>query len=147
MNTNDMQSGNTLEKFFVSNPQFNDPATLAGLAALIDKLAPLLQSGRLHNGVDALSALADVVDLADDAMIQKLARGFEEASSAMFNLHNGMEYALEQAADSTQLPSVWQAIGLINRDQDVRRGLLVVIGLLRLLGRQARLMAMPMPED
>lgn len=129
------------------NPQLNDEATVNGIAALIEKMAPLVQGGRMHNVVDVLSALSDAVDLADDGIVQKLSKDFEEMTAIAFNGSNCLNHALDVAGRDEQGPSVWQAIGRINRDEDARRGLGVVMAVLAQLGRQARLGAMPMPED
>lgn len=134
-------------ELLASSGSLNHEATVQGVSNLIDKLAPLLQSGRLHNVVDVLSALSDVVDLADDALIQKLTRNFEVFTAAAFNMNNALEYAVAQAGAQGELPSIWQTIRRINRDDDARRGLAVVVSLLVLLGRQARQGAMPMPDD
>lgn len=47
------------------------------LAPLLDKLQPLLAGGRLDNVVDLLSLLSDLVDIADNALVEKLAGAFE----------------------------------------------------------------------
>jgi hypothetical protein len=130
-----------------SHDSLNNDVTIQGIAALCDKLAPLLQGRRLHNVVDLLSALSDVVDLADDALVQKLTRNFEVFSAAAFNLNNTLNHAIEQAGSDPNPPSVWQSIRRINGDADVRRGLAVATGVLAQLGRQARYSAMPMPDD
>lgn len=52
------------------------------LAALMEKLSPLLASGRLNNVVDALSLTSDLIDMADSALVEKLAAVFEDLTSA-----------------------------------------------------------------
>ena len=136
-----------LASVLASHESLNHAATIEGITELCDKLAPLLQGRRMHNVVDLLSALSDMVDLADDALVQKLTRNFEVFSSAAFNLNNTLNYAIEQAGNDPNPPSVWQSIRRINGDPDVRRGLAVATGVLAQLGRQARYSAMPMPED
>ena len=136
-----------LRELLDNHAALNDLATVHGLSRLIDKLVPLLQSDRLHNVVDALSALSDVVDLADDALIQKLTRNFEVFSAAAFNTTNTLNYAVDQAAANGTPPSLWQLFRQLGRDEDVRRGMVVGLSILSLLGRQARYSAMDMPED
>lgn len=60
---------------------FADKATEAGLIDLANKVAPLIQGRRFHNVVDLLSLVADGVDMADDAMIQKMMSGYEDLVS------------------------------------------------------------------
>lgn len=121
-----------------TNPQLNNPATVAGIESLIGKLAPLVQGERLHNLVDLASALSDIVDMADNAMVQKLARDYENLAAAAFNMNNAVRYASAQAAAESEPPSLWQTLRRFNRDADARRGLATVVALLALLGRNAR---------
>ncbi|MDO5505200.1 MAG: hypothetical protein Q4F49_02760 [Pseudoxanthomonas suwonensis] len=143
--SNDTESRFT--RLLRENPQLNDEATVEGITALIEKITPLVQGGRMHNVVDLLSALSDVVDLADEGIVQKLSKDFEDMTALAFNGSNCLNHALDVAGRDEQGPSVWQAIGRINRDDDARRGLGVALAILAQLGRQARYGAMPMPED
>ncbi len=146
MNT-EMTQNTSFDAFLRENPQLNDPATLHGIGDLVAKLAPLLQGKRLHNLVDLLSAVSDVVDMADDAMIQKLMKGYEGVAAGVFNLSNAMNYASAQAGAEEEPPSVWQALRRLNRDDDARRGLAMGVAMLSLLGRQARQDAVTLPDD
>lgn len=137
----------SFDSMLQGNSQLNDPATLTGMSELIDKLAPLLQGNRLHNLVDLLSALSDVVDMADDAMIQKLMKGYESVIAGAFNINNSVRYATAQAGAEEEPPTVWQALRRLNRDADARRGLAIAVAMLALLGRQARQEAVELPEN
>ena len=138
---------NGLAAALAGNESLHNDATIQGISNLVDKVVPLLQGGRFHNVVDVLSALSDVVDLADDALIQKLTRNFEVFSAAAFNLNNSLNYAIDQAGAEATPPTLWQALRRASRDEDVRRGLAVTLAFLALLGRQAKYSAMSMPED
>ena len=107
MNT-EMTQNTSFDALLRTNPQLNDPATLQGVADLIGKLAPLLQGKRLHNLIDLLSAVSDVVDMADDAMIQKLMKGYENVVAGAFNISNAMNYASAQAGAEHEPPSLWR---------------------------------------
>lgn len=113
---------------------FSDPATEEGLRELADKLAPLIQGRRFHNVIDLMSLLSDVVDLTDDAMIQKLMKGYEEAVGGAWTLGNAARYAANQVANEPA-PSL---VGLLRaaNDEDVRRGLHFGMRFLSILGRQ-----------
>lgn len=128
----------SLDTFLRDHPQLNDPATLEGIGALAEKLAPLLQLKRFHNLVDLLSAASDVVDMADDAMVQKMMKGYEDLTSAAFNLNNVIRYAGAQAGAEKEPPTVWQSLRRLNGDADARRGLAMALAMLGQLGRQAR---------
>ncbi len=140
-------SNGSFDNFLQNNPQLNDPATLEGMTALVEKLAPLLQGQRFHNLVDLLSAVSDVVDMADDAMVQKMMKGYEDVVAGAFNMNNVVRYASAQAGAEENPPTVWQSLRRLNRDPDARRGLAMVLATLGMIGRQARQDAATLPED
>jgi len=113
---------------------FDDAATERGWGALLEKLAPLIRGQRLHNIVDLMSLLSDTVDISDDAMIQKMMKGYEEMMGALWSLGNASRFA-HNAASREKLPSL---LGLLRvaGQEDVRRGLLFVLLFLGVLGRQ-----------
>ncbi|QOW20826.1 DUF1641 domain-containing protein [Lysobacter ciconiae] len=129
------------------SPELNDRATLEGISDIVAKLAPLLQGKRLHNVVDLLSAVSDVVDMADDAMVQKLMKGYEDVVAGAWNLNNITRHSAALAGAVETPPTLWQGIRAFNRDEDARRGLLVAMNLLSSVGRQARLASEPIAED
>ena len=137
----------SLDDLVKSSPEMNDQATLEGLAALLEKLAPLLQGWRLHNVVDLLSAVSDIVDMADDAMIQKLMKGYEELVAGAWMLGNSARFSMLQASQKPSPPTLWQSLKRLNQDADVRRGLNVALNFLGAVGRQARLGGEHLPED
>ncbi len=140
-------SPESLDTLLKNDPGLNNPATLQGISDLVGKLAPLLQGQRLHNLVDLASAVSDVVDMADDAMVQKLMKGYEGVAAGAFNITNAMNYASAQAGAEKEPPTVWQALRRLNRDEDARRGLSVAMSMLSLLGKQAREGAAVLPDD
>lgn len=140
-------SNGSFDTFLQDNPQLNDAATQEGMAALVEKLAPLLQGRRFHNLVDLLSAVSDLVDMTDDAMVQKMMKGYEDLTASAFNLNNLMRHAGAQAGAEKEPPTVWQSLRRLNRDADARRGLAMALAMLGLLGRQARQDAAVLPED
>jgi len=75
-------SPKSLEQVLEEVPELQDQETLDGLTDLITKAAPLIQGRRLHNIVDLLAAASDVIEMADDAMVQKLMALYEEGMVA-----------------------------------------------------------------
>lgn len=137
----------SLNELAQASPELNNQATFDGIVALSEKLAPLLQGQRLHNIVDLLSAVSDLVDMADDAMIEKLMKGYEQTVAGAWALSNSTRYAMMQAAQEQEPPSVWQTFKRLNRDEDARRGMNMVVNFLAVLGQQARQAGEPLPED
>ena len=107
-----------------------------GLTALMAKLQPLIDGGRLDNIVDVLSLVSDMSDLLDAAMVEKLARLFENATAATWTVSNAVRLAkAEVAAAAPEPPGVYALLKLLN-DPDTRKGVAVVLKTLNVIGRQ-----------
>ncbi|MBG4981206.1 DUF1641 domain-containing protein [Pseudomonas aeruginosa] len=108
--------------------------TRESLQALAVKLQPLIEGHRLDNLVDLLSLLSDIIDLLDPAMVDKLALLFEQVTSVGWSVGNAVRVARAELL-LEQAPSLKDLLRLL-RDADTRRGLVLVLGSLRSLGRQ-----------
>lgn len=97
-------------------------------------MQPLIEGHRLDNLVDLLSLLSDIVDLLDPAMVDKLALLFEQVTSVGWSVGNAVRVARAELLRE-QPPSLKDLLRLL-RDADTRRGLVLVLGSLRSLGRQ-----------
>jgi uncharacterized protein YjgD (DUF1641 family) len=106
-----------------------------GLKALMAKLQPLIDGGRLDNLVDLLSLTSDMVDLLDAAMVEKLARLFENATAATWTVSNAVRMARAEVAAAPEPPGVYALIKLLN-EPDTRKGVAVVLKTLNVIGRQ-----------
>lgn len=137
----------SLDQVLKTVPELQDPATLEGLSDLITKAAPLIQGRRIHNIIDLLAATSDVIEMADEAMVQKLMALYEDGIGSAWAINNTLRYASAQAAAEKTPPSVWQSLRRLNKDEDVRRGLNVAINVIAEFGRQSRASHGPMPED
>lgn len=112
------------------------------LAPLLDKLQPLLAGGRLDNVVDLLSLLSDLVDIADNALVEKLAGVFEDLVAAGWE--GGM--ALKMAHTELQLdppPANFRSVYALLRQPDTLLGLMLVLRTLQIIGQRMRSSAMP----
>ena len=112
------------------------------LAALLEKLQPLLAGGRLDNVVDLLSLLSDLVDIADNALVEKLSGVFEGLVAAGWE--GGM--ALKMAHTELQLdPSRvnFRALYALLRQPDTLLGLMLVLRTLQIVGQRMRSSALP----
>lgn len=140
-------STQSLEQVLKSSPALQSQATLEGVADLLEKVSPLLQGRRLHNIIDLLAAVSDVVDMTDDAMVQKLMTLYEESIGGVWALTNALQYASVQAAEEEVPPGLWKILRRLNNDENARRGLVTAINLMAELGRQSKISGQPMPED
>ena len=110
-------------------------AAVQGLAELMSKLEPLLAGRRLNRVVDLLSAAADVVDMSDAYMVEKLAKAFEEGVGAAWSAGNAARMATARLENMPDTPSL---IGLVRMagEPEVRRGLAFLLAMAGALGRQ-----------
>ncbi|CAI2437557.1 Uncharacterised protein [Serratia ficaria] len=120
----------------------SDNAEHEPLAALLDKLQPLLAGGRLDNVVDLLSLLSDLVDIADNALVEKLAGVFEglvtlgwEGGTALKMAHGELQLN-PQAAN-------FRALYALLRQPDTLLGLMLVLRTLQIIGQRTRNGALP----
>ena len=117
-------------------------ADLQSLAALLDKLQPLLAGGRLDNVVDLLSLLSDVVDIADNALVEKLAGVFE----GLVTLGWEGGTALQMAHSEMQLnpqPASFRALYALLKQPDTLLGLTLLLRTLQIIGQRTRDSALP----
>ncbi len=123
-------------------------ADLQSLAALLEKLQPLLAGGRLDNVVDLLSLLSDVVDIADNALVEKLAGVFE----GLVTLGWEGGTALQMAHSELQLnppPASFRALYALLKQPDTLLGLTLLLRTLQIIGQRARDSALPsaLPDE
>lgn len=123
-----------LEEAEISEVGTENKSGNSRLIEIGEKLSPLLAQGKLDNIVDLLSILSDVIEMADDALVQKLMGTYDEASGALWALGNAARYAKNQSANNPT-PSM---IGLLKmaKSEDVRKGLQFVFTFLSVFGKQ-----------
>lgn len=112
-----------------------DMSVTPAAAALMARLQPLLDGGRLENLVDVLALVSDMTDLLDAAMVEKLARLFETATAASWTACNTLRLAQAETAALPESPSLYSLFKLLN-DTDTRKGVAVVLKTLNVIGRQ-----------
>jgi len=113
----------------------HDDAALQGLAELMAKLEPLLAGRRLNRVVDLLSVVADVVDMSDAYMVEKVARAFEDGMGAAWAAGNAARVASAKMEKMEETPTL---IGMLRmmREPEVRRGMAFMLAMAGALGRQ-----------
>ncbi|MFT2789227.1 hypothetical protein ACMV5I_04040 [Serratia sp. T13T92] len=119
-----------------------DSSQAQPLDALLAKLDPLLATGRLDNVVDLLSLLSDITDIADNALVEKLAGVFEGVVAAGWE--GGM--ALKMAHSELQLntsPVNYRSVYALLRQPDTLLGLMLVLRTLQIIGQRLRTSTLP----
>jgi len=126
-----------------SNSLLSNPGAQEGLEELVEKLEPLLAGRRLNRIVDVLSVVADVVDMTDDYMVEKLCKSYEEVVATAWMAGNITRMASNEVRQMEQPPSSWELLKSA-KDPDVRRGLAFMFKVAQGVGKQ---MSHPLPED
>ncbi|VEA71896.1 Uncharacterized conserved protein [Serratia rubidaea] len=114
------------------------------LAALMEKLSPLLASGRLDNVVDALSLTSDLVDIADNALVDKLAALFDDLTSAGWEGGMALKMVYSELQQNEQ-PATLRGLYALLRQPETLLGLMLVLRTLNIIG--GRLRAAHLPAD
>lgn len=131
----------------ITSPQtvslLTNPDAQAGLEELIQKLEPLLAGRRLNRIVDLMSVTADVVDMTDDYMIEKLCKSYEEVIGGAWTAGNIVRMASNDVRQMEEPPTLWSLVKTA-KDPEVRRGLAFMLMMARGIGKQ---MSQPLPED
>lgn len=119
------------------------PEAQAGLTELIGKVEPLLAGRRLNRIVDVMSVTADVVDMTDDYMVEKLCKGYEEAIGGIWNAGNLARMAGNEVRHMEEAPSVWGLVKMA-KDPEVRRGIAFLMLMAKGIGSQTN---QPLNDD
>lgn len=109
-------------------------AALQGLEDLMAKVAPLLAGDRLNKLVDLASVTADVVDMTDAYMVEKMAKAFDDVTGAVWTAGNAARMAQAEVADMKEPPSI-MGLWRLARDPEVRRGLAFLFTVAGVLGK------------
>ncbi|WP_293268013.1 DUF1641 domain-containing protein [Neptunomonas sp.] len=137
-NTNIDETTTSQPNNFITNPNAQ-----AGLEELIQKIEPLLAGRRLNRIVDLMSVTADVVDMTDDYMVEKLCKGYEEAIGGAWTAGNIVRMASNDVRKMEEPPTLWSLLKTA-KDPEVRRGLAFMLMMARGIGKQ---MSQPLPDD
>ncbi|CAL1240644.1 DUF1641 domain-containing protein [Candidatus Methylocalor cossyra] len=111
-----------------------DPAAKEGFKELVEKLEPLLAQRRLNRIVDLLSVTADVVDMSDAYMIEKLCKAYEETVAAAWAAGNAVRMAGARVAG--QSPPSLLGLWRMASEPQVRRGVAFLLAVAGALGEQ-----------
>lgn len=106
-----------------------------GLAELVGKLDPLLAGGRLNRIVDLMSVIADVVDMTDDYMLEKLCKAYEEGIGGLWSAGHLAKMAGNQVSQMSEPPNRWELIKM-TKDPEVRRGIAFLLLLAQGIGKR-----------
>ncbi|AJX32940.1 DUF1641 domain-containing protein [Burkholderia oklahomensis] len=103
-------------------------------AAIAPELRPLLVGDRLGNLVDLFALVADLVDFADQAAVEKLSKLFEDVVAAGATAGGALRVASAEARRQREAPPL-RALWSLLRDPDTRRGVGMLLRALQIAGR------------
>lgn len=119
-----------------------DSSQAQPLDALLAKLDPLLVTGRLDNVVDLLSLLSDLTDIADNALVEKLAGVFEGVVAAGWEGGMALKMAHSELQMNTSAAN-YRSVYALLRQPDTLLGLMLVLRTLQIIGQRLRTSALP----
>ncbi|CFR21371.1 hypothetical protein ACSMDF_12595 [Yersinia enterocolitica] len=104
-------------------------------AELLKKLQPLITGGRLNNVVDMLSLFSDVVDIADDALVEKLSNIFEDVVSVGWESGNALRMASVELKLNSETVN-YRSLYSLFRHQDTLVGIHLLLRTLQIIGQR-----------
>ncbi|WP_145586328.1 hypothetical protein [Yersinia kristensenii] len=102
---------------------------------LLSKLQPLLAGGRFNNAVDVLSLLSDVVDIADNALVEKLAGVFESIVAVGWESGNALRMANTELRLNQETVN-YRSLYSLFRDRDTLVGITLLLRTLQIIGQR-----------
>lgn len=111
---------------------------------LLNKLQPLLAGGRFNNVVDMLSLLSDVVDIADNALVEKLSGIFEGIVSVGWESGNALRMANTELRLNQETVN-YRSLYSLFRDRDTLVGITLLLRTLQIIGQRINATKIPPP--
>ncbi|KLQ43823.1 hypothetical protein ABR32_02520 [Enterobacter cloacae subsp. dissolvens] len=102
---------------------------------LLKSLAPLMAGNRLNNLVDLLALAADMLEMTDSAMVEKLAGVFEDVVTVGWEGGTALRMAWEEQINREGDISLRQVFAALN-DPDTRRGIMLLLRVLQITGQR-----------
>lgn len=102
---------------------------------LFNKLQPLLAGGRLNNVVDMLSLFSDLVDIADNALIEKLSYLFEDVVSVGWEGGNALRMANTELKLNSEAVN-YRSLYSLFRHRDTLVGIHLLLQTLQIIGQR-----------
>ena len=107
---------------------------------LLNSLAPLRAGTRLNNLVDLLAVVADLLEIADNAMVEKLAGVFDDVVTVGWEGGTALRMAWGEQVNREGDISLRQVFTMLN-DPDTRRGIMLLLRLLQITGQRLNALA------
>lgn len=102
---------------------------------LLKSLAPLMAGNRLNNLVDLLALAADMLEMTDSAMVEKLAGVYEYVVTVGWEGGTALRMAWGEQINREGDISLRQVFAMLN-DPDTHRGILLLLRVLQITGQR-----------
>lgn len=99
-----------------------------------DKMAMLVQTGRMDNLVDLLAVISDQIEMTTPPMVEKIVTTVDNLATVGFVTENAVRYAQRETMKN-QVPSLFGLLKLM-KDEEVRKGLTFILNLTKGIGKQ-----------
>lgn len=106
----------------------------AEMQAIEDKMAMLVQTGRMDNLIDILAVVSDQIEMTTTPIVEKMVHSVDNIASAGFVTENAVRYAKRESAKN-EVPSLFGMLKLL-KDEDTRKGLAFMLNLTKGIGKQ-----------
>lgn len=107
---------------------------------LLKSLAPLMAGNRLNNLVDLLAVVADLLEMADNAMVEKLTGVFDDVVTVGWEGGTALRMAWGEQVNREGDISLRQVFTMLN-DPDTRRGIMLLLRVLQITGQRLNALA------
>ncbi|AKL03207.1 DUF1641 domain-containing protein [Enterobacter asburiae] len=107
---------------------------------LLKSLAPLMAGNRLNNLVDLLAVVADLLEMTDSAMVEKLAGVFDDVVTVGWEGGTALRMAWGEQVNREGDISLRQVFTMLN-DPDTRRGIMLLLRVLQITGQRLNALA------
>jgi uncharacterized protein YjgD (DUF1641 family) len=101
---------------------------------LEDKMAMLVQTGRVDNLIDLLAVISDNIEMTTAPMVEKMVGTVDNLATAGFITENAVRYA-KRETEKNEIPTLFGMLKLL-KDEDTRKGLAFILNLTKGIGKQ-----------
>lgn len=101
---------------------------------LEEKVAMLVQTGRIDNLIDLFAVISDNIEITTAPMVHKMMETVDKLGTVGFVTENAMRGAKRETMKN-EVPSLFGMLKLL-KDEDTRRGLTFMLNLMKGIGKQ-----------
>jgi len=101
---------------------------------LAEKMAMLVQTGRIDNLIDLLAVISDSIEMTTPPMVEKMISTVDNLATSSFIVENAVRYAKRENTKN-QKQTLFGLLKLM-KDEDTLKGLSFMLNLTKSIGKQ-----------